>query len=175
MKREVSLILIVSTGLFLAVSLSSALMTASDVMPSKMAIKDVDNDGIMDIMDAEGEVFLNNENNEFNGNGMNRIASTNGDYLIEIEDGVWVQNHSFSPPSNGISPKFANPLFAYNSFKFEAEKCVMMNNYNLTATIFKNHGSETYLPQRTISPFGDFNLFLHMHPEVDFDRVEDSG
>ncbi len=160
MIRKIGLSLCVTIVLALAVIVSSALLTASDARSSNISMRDVNNDGLVDIVDSNEKIFWNRGDNQFLSNDM--IIT---DYNL-TKEGL-SSYYAFRDPINATSLNWKPPLFVFNSIHIEEKRSSIINIYNLSATFYENNGQGTYLPKWFINPAWDFNLFLHMHPNTD--------
>lgn len=152
--------------LSMAVMISPAVITASEVTFSDINLKDVNNDGLVDVVDSQNKVFWNKGNNEFSSDDM---AITK---LILIREDSRLY-YALNDPINATSLNFKPSLFVFNSIHIEEDRGLIMNNYNLSATFYENNGQGTYLPKWFINPARDFNLFLHMHLDMGFQISRD--
>jgi hypothetical protein len=141
----------------MAFMVSSAFLTASEVRSSDKSLKDVNSDGLVDVVDSEEGVFWNQGDNQFYSND------------VVIKDNALAQHglnsyYAHQDPINATSLNFKPSYFIFNHVHIEPEKGSIINLYNLSTTFYEKNHEGTYLPTTTVNPNMDFNLYLHMHP-----------
>ncbi len=161
MIRKIGLSLCVTSMLALAVMVSSALLTASDVKSSNISMRDVNNDGLVDVVDSNEKIFWNQGDNQFYSNDM--ILT---DY--NTTKGGLSSYYAFQDPINATSLNWKPSFFVYNHIHIDSEKSCIINLYDMSTIFYEKNGEGTYLPKININPNMDFNLFLHMHPNADY-------
>ncbi len=166
MNRKMKYSLVAIFSLSLAVMVSPAIITATEVSSSNIILKDMNNDGLVDVVDSQNNVFWNQGNHQFSSNDM--IITK---LLLSREDSSLY--YAINDPINATSLISKPPLFVYNSIHIEEDRSLVMNNYNLSATFYKNNGFGTYLPKWFINPALDFILFLHIPPITDIDELRE--
>jgi hypothetical protein len=143
---------------------SSSVLTASDVKSSDISLKDVNNDGFVDVVDSENGIFWNQGNNQYNSNEM--ILT---DYEL-TKDGFG-SYYPHQDPVNATSLNQKPTFFVFNHIHIDSERGHIANIYNMSTTFYEKNNDGTYLPTRAINPHMDFNLFLHLHP-ISENRLE---
>ena len=163
------MVLMVAGVLSLASILSACMITASDMPSPETVFRDVDNDGYIDLVEEGGEVFWNQGNDEFFNNHMvlRNLHPPQQGFWIQTDEGYWVQNHSFDP-SNCTAQEILPPVLALNTFKIEPDRCIMYDVLTQNVTIYRDDGTGTYVPKKTMNPMGDFNLLLQITTDEKF-------
>jgi hypothetical protein len=144
---------------------SCAFLTSSEVSSSKIALKDMNNDDLVDVVDSEEGIFWNQGDNQFYSNDM---ILTDHEFTKEGPSSYFPHQD----PVNATSLNFKPSFFVFNHIHIEPENVHITNLYNMSTTYFEENGEGTYLPKTTINPISDFNLFLHMQPDPEFQRLD---
>jgi len=166
MNRKIVLTLGATLAVSLAFMISSAFLTASDVRSSDISMKDVNSDGLVDIVDSEEGVFWNQGDNQFYSNEM--ILN---DHEMTKQD--FSSYYTHQDPVNATSLNFKPSYFVFNHIHIESEKGSIINLYNMSTTFYEKNHEGTYIPKFTINPNMDFNLYLHIHPNIEFQKLEE--
>ncbi|UCG68311.1 MAG: VCBS repeat-containing protein [Thermoplasmata archaeon] len=166
MNRKIGLSSCVLLALFLAAAVASALLTASDVTSSDISLVDVNNDGLVDVINSNGEIFWNQGDNQFSSNEM-IITDHN------LTKGGMSSYYAHQDPINATSLDYKPSFFIFYQIHIEEEKCHITNIYNISRIFYEKNVEGTYLPKSTINPNNDFALFLHMHADLEVQRLEE--
>lgn len=150
--------------LSLAVMVTSAFLTASDVESSDISLKDVNSDGYVDVVDSEEGIFWNQGNNQFDSNEMVLLDH-------EITKDGFGSYYPHQDPVNATSLNQKPSFFVFNHIHIDSERGHISNIYNMSTIFYENNSEGTYLPTKAINPNMDFNLFLHIHP-ISENRLE---
>ncbi|UCE37579.1 MAG: VCBS repeat-containing protein [Thermoplasmata archaeon] len=166
MKHMKLLSLCVTFVVSLAIVASCALLTVSDVPPSAIALKDVNNDGLVDVVDSHNKIFWNQGDNQYCSNEM--ILTDH-----ELTKEGFSSYYAHQDPVNATSLNYKPSFFIFNHIHIENENGNIINLYNMSTTFYGKNKEGTYIPKSTINPSNDFILFLHMHPDPEYHRLDE--
>jgi hypothetical protein len=166
MIRRIGISLCVIFAFSLAAAVTSALLTASDVHSSEISLADVNNDGLVDVIDSNGDIFWNQGDNRFNSNEM--IITDH-----ELTKGGMSSYYAHQDPVNATSLNYKPSFFVFNRIHIDSESAYITNMYNMTRIFYEKNHEGTYLPKSIINPHMDFNLLLHMNADLEYQRLED--
>jgi hypothetical protein len=166
MNPRIALTLCFIASLSIAAFASSAILTSSDASNSDVSLKDLNSDGLVDVVDSEEGIFWNQGDNQFYSNEMilaDREMTNNG----------FGSYHPHQDPINATSLSFKPSYFVYNHIHIGEEKASIMDLNNFNTTFYERRGDGTYYPTRSVHPIGDFNQFLHIIPIMEYQKIED--
>ena len=166
MNHKIGISFCVLISVFLAAAVASVLLCASDVTSSDISLVDVNNDGLVDVINSNGEIFWNQGDNQFCSNEM--IIT---DYNL-TKDGL-SPYYAHQDPINATSLNYKPSFFILYQIHIEKEKCHITNIYNMGRIFYEKNEEGTYLPISSINPYNDFALFLHMNADLEFQRLEE--
>ena len=144
---------------------SSAFLTASDATSSDVSLRDVNSDGLVDVVDSKEGIFWNQGDNQFYSNEM--ILADH-----EITKDGFGSYHAHQDPVNATSLSFKPSYFVFNHIHIEEDRASIMDLNNMTTTFYEKNNCGTYVPTKSVHPNGDFNQYLHMHPVMEYEKIE---
>jgi hypothetical protein len=165
MNPKVVIPIVAIMSLSLAVS-TSAFLTSSDATNSDISLKDLNSDGLVDVVDSEEGIFWNQGDNQFYSNEM--ILADH-----EITKDGFGSYYAHQDPVNATSLSFKPSYFVFNHIHIGGERASIMNLNNMNTTFYEKNSDGTYYPTKSVHPIGDFNQYLHIIPISEYEKIEE--